>query len=263
MLACAGAVPPSLAFPGEITILPARRAWLKPSVAEITNLPMKPWHGAKWDRHQLGCQQPGTSVGGRGVGRVVVAHLFWQCGYANLPAQPILLFPRPSRLPSLSRGDVRPGVFNPVKPSLLITPGRASSLPAMPAAGWMLLLFLSDLLSRPQPRGISYSACAQPPSWTVNELLEQKELSSLTLKTCKLLPPTIPSNSNVPLKTLPSPYPFHPLILYQQKKSSPGWDCCCGADTTWRWRGHMYTAERNDDEGNSAGCLSVSTLPGR
>lgn len=81
-----------------------------------------------------------------------------------------------SQLRSPSRGDARPGVFNPVKPSLLIMPDRASSLPAMPAAGWMLLLFLSDLLSLPHPQGTSSSARAQPPSRMVKELLEQKGL---------------------------------------------------------------------------------------
>lgn len=90
---------------------------------------------------------------------------FQQHGYANLCAQPnLFLLPRPSQLPSHSRGDARPGGFNPVKPLLLITSDRASSLPAMPAAGWMLLLFLSDLLSLPHPQGISYAACAQLPS---------------------------------------------------------------------------------------------------
>lgn len=159
------------------------------------------------------------SQGGGAGGGGCCTSLFWQRGYANLRVQ--LLLPRLSRLPRRSRGDARPGIFNPVKPSLLITPGRASSLPAMPAAGWMLLLFLSDLLSWPQPRGISYSACAQPPSWTVNELLEQKELRLLTLKSCKLLPPTIPSNSNVPLKPLPSPYHFHPPHFVSAKEVQP------------------------------------------
>lgn len=120
--------------------------------------------GTSWDGSS---QEPqsGRGVGGGGC----CTSLFCQRGYANLRVQLLLLLPHLSRLPRRSRGDARPGVFNPVKPSLLITPGRASSLPAMPAAGWMLLLFLSDLLSWPQPRGTSYSTCAQPPSWTVNE----------------------------------------------------------------------------------------------
>lgn len=123
-------------------------------------------------------------------------------------------FPCLSQLPS--RGDGRPGIFNPVKPLLLIMPDRASSLLAMPAVGWMLLLFLSDLLSLPHPRGTSSSACAQLPSCMVKELLEQKGLHWLTLKMCKVLFLLLPCNSKVSLEPLPSPYPFHHLIFFAQ-----------------------------------------------
>lgn len=88
--------------------------------------------------------------------------LFQHHDYANLRVQPYLL-PCQSCLLSHSRGEARTGISNPVKPLLLIMPDRASSLSAMPAAGWMLL-FLSGVLSLPHPRGISYPACSQLPS---------------------------------------------------------------------------------------------------
>lgn len=135
---------------------------------------------------------------------------------AWLPQPSCSIPPASPACPSPSRGDGRPGIFNPVKPLLLIMPDRASSLPAMPAVGWMLLLFLSDLLSLPHPRGISSSARAQLSSSMVKELLEQKGLHRLTLKTCKVLSLLLPSNSEVSLELLPSPCPFHHLIFFAQ-----------------------------------------------
>lgn len=122
---------------------------------------------------------------------------------------------------SCSRGNARPDIFNPVKPLLLITADRASSLPTMPAAHWLMLLFLSDQLSLPRLQGISYSAYAGLPSPVVSKLLEQKELWSLTLKTCKVLSPLLASSSEVPLKLLLSSHSLHFLILYLQKEHIP------------------------------------------
>uniref|UniRef100_A0A669P5X2 Calcium voltage-gated channel auxiliary subunit alpha2delta 4 n=1 Tax=Phasianus colchicus TaxID=9054 RepID=A0A669P5X2_PHACC len=69
----------------------------------------------------------------------------------------------------------------------------------MPAAEWLLLLFLFDHLSLPRLQGISYSACAWLPSPVARGLLEQKELCSLAPKTFKVLSPPLASSSKVPL----------------------------------------------------------------
>lgn len=94
------------------------------------------------------------------------------CSTWPLPPPP----PHPP-LPQLSAAaEGMRGIFNPVKPLLLITADRTSSLPAMPAADWLLLLFLFDRLSL---QGISYSACACLPSQVV----------SLNKRSCAHSPP--------------------------------------------------------------------------
>lgn len=163
----------------------------------------RPVHGAKWDRHQG--PRAGVVAAHSSLGSVVTPTFLLNPSSppaASPPAQP-------------QRRGCEPGVFNPAKPSLLIVPGRASSLPAVPAAGWMLLLFLSDLLS------ISSSARAQPPSQMLRELLERKGLRSLTLRTFKVLSPLLPSNSKVPPEPLVSPCPFHHLVFFPAQEAQP------------------------------------------
>lgn len=97
----------------------------------------------------------------------------------------------------------------------------------------------------------------------VNELLEQKELRLLTLKTCKVLLPPISPNSKVPLKPLPSLF----TTSFCTSTRSPALaEIAAIVLMQHEDGGDVYTLRREmmtRDRGNSISCLRSSILLGR